>query len=79
MNVLEVKEIIQRMYKGEPTITQLDALKIAYAALDKQLPMEPDVRQSEVSGKYYLCPECGRVVGLKVPYCRMCGQKIDWS
>lgn len=80
MNVLEAKETIQRMYKGNPTTNQLEALKIAYAALDKRLPMEvTDIHVDE-----YYCPACGaenncdnRIVGDK--YCPECGQAIDWS
>lgn len=78
MNALEAKETIQRMYKGNPTTNQLEALKIAYAALDKQLPMEvTDIHVDE-----YYCPACGAenncdngIVGDK--YCPECGQAID--
>lgn len=45
MNALEAKETIQCMYKGDPTITQMDALEIAYKALDKQFPIEVKERK----------------------------------
>lgn len=79
MNALEAKEIIQRMYKGEPTKDQLDALKIAYAALDKRLPMEvTDIHVDE-----YYCPACGSenccgdgpgMIGDR--FCPVCGQAL---
>ena len=45
----------------------------------KSTPMKPEVRKSEVSGEYCRCPICKRVVGRAAPYCRMCGQALDWS
>lgn len=53
------------------------AVELAVSALKKQVPKKPEVRESEVSGKYYRCPKCIRIVGLMVPYCRICGQCID--
>lgn len=79
MNALEAKETIQRMYKGSPTTNQLDALKIAYEALEKQLPMEVmDIHVDE-----YYCPACGseNVCGqgpglIGDRFCPMCGQAL---
>lgn len=55
-----------------------EAFYIIGAALQKQIPEEPVVLQGWDTKKYYRCPECGKAVGLKVPYCRMCGQAIKW-
>lgn len=78
MNALKAKVTIQKMYKGEPTAAQLEALKIAYAALDKQLPMEvTDIHVDE-----YYCPACGAentcggsgLIGDR--FCPTCGQAL---
>ena len=74
---IEAKETIQTMYKGEPTSLQIKALKMAYEALDKQIPM--DVKEVHVDE--YFCPACGAenccndgVIGDK--FCPECRQAI---
>lgn len=42
MIAIEAKEVIQSMYKGEPTVLQIKALKMAYIALDKQIATVPN-------------------------------------
>lgn len=42
MVAIEAKEIIQTMYKGDPTALQIKALKMAYEALDKQIATVPN-------------------------------------
>ena len=49
MNALEAKKTIQRMCKGNPTSAQLEALGIAYAALDRQIE-EEDTSLEAVKG-----------------------------
>ena len=49
MNALEAKKTIQRMRKGNPTSAQLEALGIAYAALDRQIE-EEDTSLEAVKG-----------------------------
>lgn len=87
MVALEAKEIIQTMYKGEPTALQIKALKMAYEALDKQIPTVPSnvkfvkftgsVREQFKKGD---CPCCGCAVDTDddFKYCSECGQKLDW-
>lgn len=77
MVAIEAKDIIQRMYKGEPTSLQIKALNMAYEALDKQIPMKVE----EVHVDEYICPTCGSenncdqcIVGDK--YCPACGQRL---
>lgn len=77
MVAIEAKEIIQTMYKGEPTPLQLKALKMAYGALDRQIPM----KVKEVHVDEYICPVCNaenncdqRMVSDK--YCPECGQAL---
>ena len=68
---------------------QIEALDMAIAALEKQIPKKP----KEYEDKYYACPVCGNVLLHKrekyptklmsknngLPYCLSCGQAIDWS
>jgi hypothetical protein len=58
--------------------SRIACYRTAIAALEKQEPKTPERRGSEVSGEYFLCPECKKVVGPKVNYCRQCGQKLKW-
>ncbi len=53
--------------------------KTAIAALEKQEAKTPERRESEVSEEYFLCPECKKVVGPRVNYCRQCGKKLKWK
>lgn len=55
-----------------------EALQVAVECMEKQIAMEPEYRKSEISGEYYKCSGCGRVVGQRTPYCRICGQRIEW-
>lgn len=42
-------------------------------ALEKQIPKKP------INYKYKIvCPSCENLVG-SAPYCRYCGQALDWS
>ena len=42
-------------------------------ALEKQIPKKPRKTRTEI-----VCPTCATLVGSS-PYCRYCGQAIDWS
>ena len=50
-----------------------EALNMAINALEKQIPKKPVKTRSEI-----VCPTCNTLVGSS-PYCRYCGQAIDWS
>jgi uncharacterized protein (UPF0212 family) len=75
---IEAKEIIQTMYKGEPTALQTKALKMAYEALDKQIPM----KVKEIHVDEYFCPACGEqnncgdICLIGDSYCPKCGQAL---
>ena len=45
----------------------------AIEALEKQIPKKPVKTRSEI-----VCPTCDTLVGSS-PYCRYCGQALDWS
>lgn len=74
MNALEAKETIQCMYKGNPTNTQIDALKIAYEALNMQIPKKPEKSNMEA-----ICQECAHKLKRCYDFCPGCGQAIDWD
>lgn len=73
MVAIEAKEIIQTMYKGNPTELQIKALKKAYESLDKQIPYKL-VQKDEDTG---ICV-CGIVTEIidEPFYCKYCGQKL---
>lgn len=48
-------------------------LEKAKEALGKQIPKKPVKTKSEI-----VCPTCNTFLGSS-PYCRYCGQAIDWS
>ena len=52
---------------------QVKALQIAVKAVEKQIPKKPRKTRSEI-----VCPTCNTLVGSS-PYCRYCGQALDWS
>lgn len=45
------------------------------AAIEKQIPKKP---QKFYTTPYYRCPICGNAV-MASPYCKWCGQDLDWS
>lgn len=56
----EAKDIIKRMYKGNPTPIQLKALEIAYAALQ-----EPERKHGywfKGEQLFPVCPNCGAIM-----------------
>lgn len=48
---------------------------------EKQSPKKPRILVSRggKGGKYYACPSCGGVIGKYIPFCRSCGQAIQWD
>ena len=50
-----------------------------HSAVDKQIPMTPQ-QFNEGSWDIYRCPKCHNGYGDgKFPYCRFCGQALDWG
>jgi len=51
--------------------------------------VEPFAVKAKISdsGVYHICPNCDRLISerepshgkIKIPYCKWCGQRIDWS
>ena len=50
-----------------------DDMHNAIVALEKQIPKKPVEVRNEI-----VCPTCKTLVGSS-PYCRYCGQALDWS
>ena len=50
-------------------------------AVEKQKPKKPRILSSRggKGGKYCVCPRCNGVTGKYIPYCRSCGQAIQWD
>ena len=70
----EVIEILneERDYAQFPQYVK-EAIKIATSAIEKQIPKKPTKTAREI-----VCPTCRTLVGSS-PYCRYCGQALDWS
>lgn len=61
-----------------------EATKLAYSALEKQIPKKPLICTAE--GQYretkleiLQCPNCHKYVSKGKNHCSNCGQKLDWS
>lgn len=57
----------------ELTSYDVDWLEKAKEAVEKQIPKKPVEVRNEI-----VCPTCKTLVGSS-PYCRYCGQVLDWS
>ena len=85
MNDLEALKELQRQVdcwqQGIDFEYKIDPLKIAVAALKKQIPKNPvKVQVQPFYRKHfedqYTCPVCRDIV--KTKYCGNCGQKLNW-
>lgn len=74
MTYEEAIEILQeeRDYAQFPKYVK-EAIKIAITTIEKQIPKKPVEARNEI-----VCPTCKTLVGSN-PYCRYCGQALDWS
>lgn len=52
---------------------QLEHEKFVLECVEKQIPKKPVKTKSEI-----VCPTCRTLVGSN-PYCKYCGQALDWS
>ena len=64
--IIDICENIQPIVGGK-------SLDIAISAIEKQIPKKPRKTRTEI-----VCPTCATLIGSS-PYCRYCGQAIDWS
>ena len=62
------------------------AFEKAIEALKKQVPQKPSPCTNQKSN-LYICPSCNRFIAkneqshgnIDIPYCKWCGQKLDWG
>lgn len=55
------------------TMSTVEEMNLVIEALEKQVPKKPVKTRSEI-----VCPACHTLVGSS-PYCRYCGQAIQWE
>lgn len=58
---------------------QLNALKLAKEAVEKQIPKKPHKNHYPKIVKTGRCPRCLLTEDDNANYCRACGQALDWS
>ena len=46
---------------------------------DKHISKKPVFAGTYEGHTYYTCPKCGKIVGSRVDYCRLCGQELNWK
>ena len=59
-----------------------NAVEIAKNAIEKQILKRPKIKSFPKTNGFELrCPngDCGAVLQSDSPYCRYCGQALDWS
>ena len=88
MSIQTVKENIAILESQEPEdagyYLQLEHEKMVLNALEKQMPKHYDLWNNQCS-----CPTCNKLFGSycqlktlihwEMPYCKFCGQALDWS
>lgn len=78
----EAIEIIKKMYKGEPTNRQLEALNIAYHDMELRIKKEVKGKTYLSDGKYHFnCPHCNGLIHIDTSkrICRLCGGELSWK
>lgn len=88
MESREARDVIVRMYKGNPTDIQKEALDFVYKILDTNLTpeqimelkhrdTEEEISETQSYGVYfYECPICNEPVHEKDNFCCKCGQRL---
>ncbi len=75
-------DVIKRMFKGDSTAEQLEALELAYIALSNY---ESDVFEPEYLGENRAIGcrigrcKCGNIVRSYHNFCNDCGIKLEWG
>lgn len=81
MNREEAIQILKKMYKGEPTKKQLEALDIAYNDMELRIKKETKGKMYLSDGKYHFnCPHCGGLIhpNTSERICCLCGGELSW-
>ena len=86
-----LKDIIESGIElGAGDYVDVEALKVAVVALEKQIPKKPiklkaneDIKIGAGTWKagttVYKCPRCDSFISRSSNYCDKCGQAFDWS
>lgn len=69
---MDEKDLRIQEHQEEINRLRAENRRLAERDMEKLL----DKRESEISGTYYLCPVCSKVVGTLANYCKNCGQKV---
>lgn len=78
----EAIQIIKKMYKGEPTQKQMDALNIAYHDMELRIKKEIKGKMYLSDGKYHFnCPHCNGLISPDTTerICCLCGGELSWK
>ena len=82
---------IKKMHVGDfiVTIQKIGFDKITGFFMVDPATVEPVAVKPKKSdsGEYHICPNCERLISerepshgkIQIPYCKWCGQRIDWS
>ena len=74
----EAKILLCQMYLPSFDEQEKEALTMAIADMEKQIPKKPNEEQKDcVEATIPRCPNCHSMFIEK--YCAKCGQAIDWS
>ncbi|MDO4832100.1 MAG: hypothetical protein Q4A45_01695 [Clostridia bacterium] len=64
---------IQNLAENAYLTMTVEEINLVIEALEKQIPQKPVKARTEI-----VCPNCRTLVGSS-PYCRYCGQAIQWE
>ena len=79
--ILEGYDMAISALKAIQQYREIGTVEECREAVGKQKPKKPLILVSRggKGGKYCICPRCEAVTGKHIPFCRLCGQAIDWS
>ena len=83
--IKEIEYALEKLKTHVAWEVDMEALKVAKKALEKQIPQQvKKVRHETILGyaETYFCPKCGGSVWKNTDeckYCFRCGQAIDWE
>lgn len=80
-DVNEALEIAKQALEEIQQYRQIGTVEECRADREKQSPKKPRILVSRggKGGKYCVCPSCVGVIGKYIPFCRSCGQAIQWD
>lgn len=75
-----INAIIDKQWEKLSSV-EFEALQMAIADMEKQIPKKPNRHEEDIIGEYYSCPNCmnNELDDIFDNYCPRCGQALDWS